>query len=225
MLSAPSMFNAPSPSSAAPDRNYIQPTLNHGLRIWWAYYWPTTVASGLLTFSGAYCIRVLYQRVMISGSSARPLLIALPYASTAFIGLLIFRYLLGKRFRHFRLALLPREMNADAVPLRVSWNRSTRVWWTFTWRSILYAIVLSFLLNISLGIFLGMLRESSPVLAALIPVIEGLIIAAAVGLFIIYSNVLDEEFSDFRVALLPRENKMETSPEPPAVPAPSQTGA
>ena len=27
------------------DRGYIQPTLGHGLRIWWAFYWRNTLLS------------------------------------------------------------------------------------------------------------------------------------------------------------------------------------
>ena len=96
-----------------------------------------------------------------------------------------------------------------------------RVWWTFTWRTILYGVVLSFLVNISLGIMLGMLMETSRLMAALVPVVQGLIIAAAVGLFVIYSNVLDEEFGDFRVVLLPRETTDLPSPAS-VLPAASQ---
>lgn len=65
-------------------------------------------------------------------------------------------------------------------------------------------------MNISLGIFLGMLREMNRVLATTIPLMEGLVIGAAVGLFVIYSNILDEQFGDFRVALLPREPQPQT---------------
>src|SRR5713101_6239709 len=45
MLSNPGSFDAslerPSPSQ----ENYVQPTVGHGLRIWWAYYWPTSMIS------------------------------------------------------------------------------------------------------------------------------------------------------------------------------------
>ena len=217
MLSSPSMFNAPSETrESKTNAEYLQPTLNHGLRIWWAYYWPTTIIAGLLAFCAAFWFRVLYQRAAISAYALRDALLVIPYATTAVVGILIFRYLLGKRFRRFRLALLPSAVNADTAPLRPVWRRTLRVWWTFTWRSTIYAIVLSFLVNISLGIFLGMLQETNRVLAVTIPLVEGLVIGGAVGLFVIYSNILDEQFGDFRVVLLPRE------PQPQSVAA---TGA
>lgn len=217
MLSSPSMFNAPSavraPSSEA---SYIQPTLNHGLRIWWAYYWPTAIAAGLLEFCTAYWLRFLYDRAEISARVFRDSLLVVPYVSTAIVGILIFRYLLGKRFRHFRLALLSSSVDS-AAPLRPVWRRTVRVWWTFTWRSVIYGLVLGFLASISLGIFLRMLAESSRLLAVLVPLIQGLIINVAVGLFVIYSNILDEEFGDFRVVLLPRESPIH-APVTPSTP-------
>lgn len=206
------MFNAPATvHDSKPDLGYIQPTLNHGLRIWWAYYWPTTIVASLLTFCVAFWLRLLYERGEISASALRDGALVLPYVATALVGVLVFRYLLGKRFRGFRLALLARKADTQAAPLRPIWRRTLRVWWTFTWRSTIYAIVLSFLVNISLGIFLGMLRETNRALGATVPLVEGLIIAAAIGLFVFYSNILDEEFGDFRVVLLPREPQQQAS--------------
>ncbi|MFZ0639865.1 MAG: hypothetical protein WA020_16505 [Candidatus Acidiferrales bacterium] len=224
MLSSPSMFNTPSAAQKfQPDAAYIQPTLNHGLRIWWAYYWPTTVAASLLTFCTAYWLRVLYQRAAISAHVVKVSLIVFPYAITAAIGVLVFRYILGKRFRHFRIALLPSASGADA-PLRPVWRRTIRVWWTFTWRAVIYGLVLSFVATVSLGLVTGFLREMGPAMAILVPLIQGLLIGAAVGLFVIYSNILDEEFGDFRVVLLPREPTAQTQ-APATVPPQAQPTA
>jgi hypothetical protein len=217
------MFDMPSAAHKfQPEPAYIQPTLNHGLRIWWAYYWPTTVAAALLTFCTIYWVRVLYGRAAISAQTAKVLFGVSPYTLTAVIGLLVFRYILGKRFRHFRLALLPRAAPAgsDATPLPAVWRRTARVWWTFTWRSVVYSVVLSFLANVSLGIVTGMLSEMNRTLAVLVPMIRDLLIGAAVGLFVVYSNILDEEFGDFRVVLLPREAAAQA---PMAASVPPQT--
>ena len=48
--------------------------------------------------------------------------------------------------------------------------------------------------------------------AAWVPIIAQVVIDGAVGLFVIYSAILDEEFGDFRVALLPREPAVRTVP-------------
>lgn len=109
---------------------------------------------------------------------------------------------------------------SDATPLRPVWRRTVRVWWTFTWRSVVYTVLLSFLANVSLGIVTGMLSEMNRIMAVVVPIIQGLMIGAAVGLFVVYSNILDEEFGDFRVVLLPREAPAQN---PMAASVPPQT--
>jgi hypothetical protein len=52
---------------------------------------------------------------------------------------------------------------------------------------------------------MGFLSEMGRAMAILVPLVESLVISGAVGLFVIYSNILDEDFGDFRVVLLPRE--------------------
>lgn len=70
MLSPPSMFDAPRPVVAAdvPNASYIQPNLGHGLRIWWAFYWPTTLIATILTVVVNIALRRLYEDTMVSGT-------------------------------------------------------------------------------------------------------------------------------------------------------------
>lgn len=223
MPNPPSMFDAPARAGEPkPADGYIQPTLSHGLRVWWAYFWPTTVIAGLLQFCCGFWLRLMYVRADIDAHALRMASLIVPYATTAGVGLLIFRYLLGKRFRHFRLALLPAGSVSATTPLRPIWRRTIRVWWTFAWRAVVYTVIFSFLISVSLGWLIALLSEINPSTAGLVPLIVNLAIGAAVGLFIIYSNVLDEEFGDFRVALLPREASAAT---PIATDAPEQTQA
>lgn len=37
----------PESRSGEPKDNYVQPNLGHGLRIWWALFWRTTLASSI----------------------------------------------------------------------------------------------------------------------------------------------------------------------------------
>ena len=57
------MFDAPrTPSSEAlTPINYVQPTLGHGLRIWWAFFWPTNLISMFLVIVVNFWLRYLYQ--------------------------------------------------------------------------------------------------------------------------------------------------------------------
>lgn len=226
MLSAPSMFNTPSPASpTASDSNYIQPTLNHGLRVWWAYYWPTALLGIVIGFFLAVFLRILYDEVFISAHtllwSLRIETFLLPY----FISLFSINYVLRRKFRHFRLALLPCSAELPQTQLPVTVKRGLRVWWTFSWRAFIYSLVVTFVATVPLSLIMNILTLMGRVMVVLVPLLENLLINAAVGLFVFYSNVLDEEFTDFRVALLPRESTLEVSAAPPAVPAPNQTGA
>ncbi|HVB08227.1 MAG TPA: hypothetical protein VNF00_04705 [Candidatus Acidoferrales bacterium] len=102
MLSAPSMFNAPSVSSAAaPPDNYIQPTLGHGLRIWWAYYWPTNLIAAVLMFCFRFWLRKLYENVILSARTVVIAMRILPYATTYFVAFFIIWYVLGETIPPF----------------------------------------------------------------------------------------------------------------------------
>ena len=210
------MFNAPSASSAAaPLDSYIQPTLGHGLRIWWAYYWPTNLIAAVLIFCFQFWLRKLYENVILSARATVIAMRILPYATTYIVAFFIIWYVLGKRFRHFRIALLPAAGGADAQPLRRTFKRTLRVWWAFSWRTILYLVIASVAASVSLGMLTGFLSEMGRAMAVLVPLLESLLLSGAVGLFVIYSNILDEEFGDFRVVLLPR------NPVQPTVAAPA----
>ena len=215
------MFNAPSSGNAAGPSNYIQPTLNHGLRIWWAYYWPTNVIATILVFCSAFWARKLYEDGVFSAGETIWALRILPYFATYLVALLIIRYILSKKFRHFRIGLLPRAGSSDDSVLRPTWKRTVRVWWTFSWRSVLYVVILSVAASVSLGMFMGFLSEMGRAMALLVPLLESLVISGAVGLFVIYSNILDEEFGDFRVVLLPRKPSQEVAAAVPPAASPA----
>lgn len=68
----------------------------------------------------------------------------------------------------------------------------------------------SLIVSLAGSIFLG-------VMATLAPIVVSVVIAGAVGLFVMYANILDEEFGDFRVALLPLETAPPSAETPSAV--------
>ena len=213
MLSAPSMFNVPAvASAAAPTSNYIQPTLNHGLRIWWAYYWPTNLIAGVIIFCLRFWLFRLYDNLVLSARATVIALRIVPYATTYLVAFFIIWYVLGKRFRHFRIALLPRASGPEAQPLPRTFKRVFRVWWAFSWRTVVYLVIATVAASVSLGMLTGFLSEMGRAMAILVPVLQSLLLSAAIGLFVIYSNVLDEEFGDFRVVLLPRNSEQKVIP-------------
>ena len=135
------------------------------------------------------------------------------YVINGIVSLFIFRYVLGKRFLGFRVALL-----ASANPLATSevpaiLERVMVIWWAFLWRSVVYTIVGYILVILPLSWHAGMFRPGR-VAAMLFFGAVGFVLGGAISLFVIYSSILDEDFSDVRVSLLPLPANVPVSPAP-----------
>ena len=212
------MFNAPSSgNAAAPPSDYIQPTLNHGLRIWWAYYWPTTLVVAVLSFCVAYWLRLLYQNLVVSATVFIWAARLQGYLLTYLVGIFAIHYVLRRRFRRFRMALVSTSVAEGTETLAVTAKRGLRVWWTFTWRTAIYAVMAYVVVIMPLGWFVGIFAPG-PVFMTVFFLFVGIVINGAISLFVIYSNILDEDFVDFRVVLLPREtaSQQASASTPPA---------
>jgi hypothetical protein len=205
------MFDAAPESPSVPSylRGYIQPTFNHGLRIWWAFFWRTTLISMVLTFAIDFGLRVIYQHTNVPGNLIGPIMRFLPYAISYTVALFIMEYILRKRFRDFRIGLLAPGVSVDTPELPATFGRTVRVWWTYSWRTILYRVIIYFVATIPLSFLLGVFTRI-PMLQALVNALVLVAVDAAAGLFVIYSNLLDEDFGDFRVCLLPLEKSAAT---------------
>ena len=110
------------PRTAAPDgldSRYIQPTFQHALRIWWAFYWPWAIASTLFevgwlkTFSTS---------------------ILFPMMFSFALGYYVMYYILGKRFRSFRVALVDEKGFSNLQEVPCTFDRVVRIWWAYMWR-------------------------------------------------------------------------------------------
>ena len=201
-------------------KDYIQPTLGHALRVWWAFYWPTTLISFVLGLFLQYGVRWVYENTRVSVKLLRPVLQLGPYVLSFAVAIFIMRYILGKTFRHFRIALLPRGVDNRGQPLPLTFSRTLRVWWTYVWRTTIYSI-LGWVFVIYPATWFANIFRPGPVFATIFFTLLGALVGGAVALFVIYSNILDEEMSDFRVALLPRTAVAATLGAPASSPAAS----
>lgn len=204
------MFDQPRPVEAVPRlADYIQPTLADGLRIWWAFYWRTLLLTYVTAIGLNIGIRALWSAGLMPAAAIRIAAFAVRYDSYpiyygfAFVALAI---VLRKTFRGFRIRLLSDYGAEGAQELPPTFARTARVWWTFCWRAVVYRVILTvaaaFPLSWIIG-FLAALVRSEPV-AVLLNAIAQIFLDAAVGAFVIYANILDEDIADFRVALVPR---------------------
>ncbi len=71
MLSRPGSFDASLESPSPSQENYVQPALGHGLRIWWAYYWPTSLISFFIIVVLTVLLRKAWENDVLSTLSLR----------------------------------------------------------------------------------------------------------------------------------------------------------
>jgi hypothetical protein len=221
MPALPSITGASSNSqSDSALSDYIQPNLWHGLRIWWAFYWRNTLISIVL----AFLLGMAIQPILNAGPIPYRLLsLLLQYGSfivSYAVAIFVLRYILRKNFRSFRIGLVSNRDSNFTSPLKPTLTRTFRVWWTYTWRTVVYLAILSVAANVPLGFVSGAVEVIYPPLGKAFTEFVRFVMAGAVGLFVIYSNILDEDFADFRVSILPRQpvGVVPASPtNPPAI--------
>ncbi|MHB8499463.1 MAG: hypothetical protein ACYDCG_01885 [Candidatus Acidiferrales bacterium] len=206
MLNLPNMFEPPAGTGSVPTLDdYIQPNLGHALRIWWAYYWPTTLIALVSGSLLGLIVRLLYENFIVSAKPLIPVTKYGGYVINYVAAFFVMRYILGKTFRHFRLGLVSNAGASPAQMLKPTFARTLRVWWIFTWRTVLYGLLCLALVLYPMGWFVGIFRPS-PLFANLFFLLFGTATGGALALFVIYSNILDEDIGDFRVAVLPRQD-------------------
>ena len=204
MLSKPGMFEAPSAASVPPLDDYIQPTLSHALRVWWAYYWRTTLIAGFFGIFVSFTLRSVYASAGPNSAWVSWAKQAQDFVLTAIVAIFVFDYILQKQFKHFRIGLLSAASAIERHDVPVTLWRSMRVWWSFTWRNIVGSVIGYVVVILPFSWLIGITRPPEFV-AAFLLLLVGFAVAGLVALFVIYSSILDEEFGDFRVALLPRK--------------------
>lgn len=203
-MAPPSMFETPrAVANAAPADGYIQPNFGHALRIWWALFWRTTIIAAILQYGLGLLARNLYA----SGDlSARAAVLTAQYGGYVLnyaVAFFVVYYVLHKTFRHFRIALFESWGTPQQKTLEPTLPRSARIWWTYTWRTIVYTMVVYVAALLPLTVFVGIVNKGSP-LALLFMSVAGFLGGGAASLFAIHSNILDEDFGNFRVAIAPR---------------------
>jgi len=212
MLSKPGPFDASLESPSPSQENYVQPNLGHGLRIWWAYYWPTSLISFFIIVVLTVLLRKTWENDVLSTQVVLWANRILPYVVISAVSVLGIWRILGKKFRSFSIALLPRASASGGEPLSRSSQRTLRVWWEFIWRNVVYSVILRVAGSIALSMTIGILAALGGPMRTIVPFVSQVLIDGAVGLFVIYSGILDEEFADFRVTLVPRAVVLSAAP-------------
>jgi hypothetical protein len=149
-------------------------------------------------------LKAMYEHALISASvviwGSKLSTYILTYAAV----IPVMRFVLHKRFTSFRIALWSQDGQMSEQDEKPSWDRTLRVWWAYSWRTLIYSVVGGVVVGYPIGMMVGILTPS-PVVMRLFGMALGLVVGAGMGLFVIYSSILDENIGDFRVGLLARE--------------------
>lgn len=149
---------------------------------------------------------------MLSTQVVRWANLLLPYVVVSAVSILGIWRILGKRFHSFSVALLRRAPASSSEPLSLSLQRILRVWWEFIWRNLVYSVIFRIAGSIALSLTIGIFAALGGRTGASVSFVFQVLIDGAVGLFVIYSGILDEEFGDFRVTLVPRAVVLTAAP-------------
>jgi hypothetical protein len=204
MPDAPSMFSDHSAVPVIlPASDYIQPTLGHGLRIWWALFWRDTLISVILSAVAGVGIQLIYLRGFVSIQAHNFAIKYVGYVITYIVAIFVMHFIVGKKFRHFRINLTSISSGEQSATLPPTFPRTFRIWWTYTWRTVVYLVICSFALNVPVAFITGAVAVIYPPLANLFTQLVQIAIGAGIGLYVIYANILDEQIGGFRVGLVP----------------------
>ena len=208
--------------AASATADYIQPTFNHALRIWWAFYWRNTLASIVLIVLLAMVVKDLDAADLLSDQAARVLRQMVPYVATFASAVFVLHWVVRKRFRKFRIGLISlRDTGAELAATRA---RTFRIWLAFMWRAVLYQLIIAFAGSIPLSFVVAVGASISPRMGLVARQLVQTAAAGAASMFVIYSNILDEDIGDSRVTLLPLFAKpLESAEGGAAAGAPAQT--
>jgi len=211
LMSSPPSITGGSPSGRArtPFDSYIQPTLGHGLRIWWALYWRATLTSIVLLSIVTVVADMPVQENQLPFGTRATILTLISYPLHFAAAFLFMQYVVRKRFRKFRISLIADQ---ELEPTR---RRTTRIWWTYTWRSLLYVVIVRLVANLPLSFIILAAAAVSPQFMRFASFLVGIVLDGVVGLWVIYSNILDENIAGFRVGLVPSDTPrpaVQTSP-------------
>jgi len=206
MSSLPSISGqSPSPASRTSCESYIQPTLGHGLRIWWALYWRTSAIGILLVLAVGDVAEILARNSLLTSQAKNAIVTASAYFFTFAVAFFVMHYVVRKRFRAFRIVLSPANAAGSGPELEPTRQRTTRIWWTYTWRSLIYLVLVGIAASIPMNAFLFAVGAISVKWVSIARYFVSMVLNGAVGLFVIYSNILDEDIAGFRVGLAPPE--------------------
>ena len=86
--------------------------------------------------------------------------------------------------------------------LEVTWGHALKVWWSITWRTVLFGLVIGFVVGVLAGV-VGAASGTSSGAIQTISSLLGFVIGMLISIWAV-RKALSKSFSDFRIVLLPK---------------------
>ena len=90
-------------------------------------------------------------------------------------------------------------------PLKVTWLRAMKIWWSLAWRSVLYGSIAAFVAGLAVGSLSNVLGHEH--LTNIYTQSAGLLVGIPVGILVV-KMVLSKEFRDYRIVIMPSTEVM-----------------
>jgi hypothetical protein len=208
-------------TSVALESSFIQPTFVHALRIWWAFYWPQCLAALALFVGWMAGLASLSRHAVITSSIVLLLLvIAGELICVGLTSYFAMYYVLNRQFRNFRVAFVDADDFDHPQVVPRTFQRVVRVWWPYSWRALIYCMILRVVAALPIGFFVALINRT-PIIGQIASFLFEAAIIGGVGLYLFYDLILDDRFGDARVCLLPRvSTRAMTTQANAAAPAP-----
>jgi len=117
--------------------------------------WPTPLISLVILGFSTVLLRKAWENGMLSGHAVASADRVMTFLAVYTVSVPTIRYVLGKSFRSFRVVLLLRNLSSSAEVLPASFRRSIRVWREFSWRTVVYSLIVRFAGAVALSLALG----------------------------------------------------------------------
>lgn len=183
--------------------DYLPKTFGRGLRIWWAFFWRKSLLLAIFLAALVTTVDRLNQSAAIPFWFSFHLIGFGPYVVNFAAAFFVFHFILRKKFTTFRIALVANQNAAANGPLPPTQARTLQIWWRYFWRTFAYSTGIYLVVSLPLGLLVRTLGIIFPRWNDVFAYAAALAIEGAAGLLVIYFNILDEDFSDFRVCLAP----------------------
>lgn len=92
------------------------------------------------------------------------------------------------------------EMMTNVKIVEVTWMHALKVWWSITWRTLLYSFLGGFVVGFILGFIMGSMGVNPNTINGVCRIAGG-IISIPIGIAVV-KIVLGKKYSDFRIALI-----------------------